>query len=193
MNYKRYLKHLDFYITFHYEASMKKYFTIAVLLCAPLLFPIYHVTGEETPVAQNKEGKTESQSSNLKEPFCRMTPAEQTSSGIQKLNLSEQEALINWWNHHKPSSHQHNITKEVTISSISNEGKNMILSDGSKISFTSSMRKKVGRWVVGDKLGLGEPGKRGSVSIYHIASGQKVKAKREQAPKHGSSSDKQKS
>jgi hypothetical protein len=170
------------------RGPMKKYVAIVSLLCAPLLFSSQHAFGEETPATPSKE----SQAATLKEPFCRMTPSEQTSSGIQKLSAGEQDALIKWWSQHKTSSHQHNITKEVSIASIANESKNMVLSDGSKISFTSSMRKKVSRWVVGDKIGLGEAGKRGSVSIYHIASGQKVKAKREQAPKQESSSDKQK-
>ena len=171
---------------------MKKYIFIVTLLCAPCLFSSSTVVAEET-AAPSKETKAESPKTNLKEPFCKMTPAEQTSTGIQKLTSSEQDSLVKWWSQHKSSSHQHNITKEVTIATISGEGKNMTLSDGSRISFGSSARKKVGRWVVGDKLGLGDPGKKGSVSIYHMASGQKVKAKREQAPKQGSSSDKQKS
>ncbi len=170
---------------------MKQYIRIVSLLCAPLLFSSQQIMSEEAPAAPSQEVKADV--SSLKEPFCKMTPSEQTRTGIQKLSPAEQEALAAWWCQHKTTSHQHNITKEVAITSIASDGKNMILSDGSKISFSSSMRKKVARWAVGDKLGFGDTGKRGSVTVYHMASGQKVKAKREQAPTQDVSSVKQKS
>ena len=170
---------------------MKKLVSLATLLCMPFLLSSQSLLCDETP-ATSKDASSDSAKAQLKEPFSKMTSAEMTSTGIQKLSPAEQEALAKWWCQHKSSSHQHHISKEVTITSIANEGKNMILSDGSKISFAASARKKVSRWVVGEKLGLGEPGKRGSVSIYHMASGQKVKGKREQAPQSSTSSEQKK-
>ena len=159
---------------------MKRYASIIALFCAPLLFSSHHMLGEETPTTTESQETTPKVQ--LKEPFNRMTPNELSNTGIQKLSSGEQEALVKWWNFHKNPAHQHNITKEVTISTIDAEGKHLELSDGSKITFCSSVRKKVARWVVGDTLGLGEVGKRGSITLYHMASGQKVKGKREQAP-----------
>lgn len=163
---------------------MKKYLSLAALVCMPLLFSSQALLGTETPAPVKETSTSEPQKPQLKEPFSRMTPAEMASTGIQKLTSTEQEALAKWWYQHKISSHQHAIAKEVSITSIASDGKTMVLSDGSKISFGASARKKVMRWSVGDKLGLGEPGKRGAVAIYHLASGQKVNGKREQAPQN---------
>lgn len=170
---------------------MKKFSSFVMFLCLPLFFSAVHMTGEERATAQPHETQSD-EAAALKEPFCRMTPGERMSTGIHKLTPSEQEALITWWSHQKSTSHQHSISKEVTISSISNADRSMALSDGSKISFSKSVYKKVARWVVGDTLGFGDSGKRGSVTIYHMASGQKVKAKREQAPKQAAPSDQKK-
>ncbi len=169
---------------------MKK-LTPIVALCMSLLLSSTYMAGEESVHASSKEIKAETAAS-VREPFSRMSPTELTSTGIQKLSLNEQEALVAWWGQHKNSSHQHTISKEVSISSIGADTKSMIVSDGSKISFNKSMWKKVVRWAVGDKIGFGDSGKRGSVTIYHMASGQKVKAKREQAPKQSSSPDQKK-
>lgn len=171
---------------------MKKLVSLVALLCLPYVLSSQNLIGNETPATQGKETPSESAKASLKEPFQKMTSAEISNTGIQKLTPSEQEALVKWWGQHKSSSHQHHISKEVSITSIANDGKNMILSDGSKISFSSSAHKKVSRWVVGDKLGLGDPGKRGSVAVYHMASGQKVKGKREQAPQNASSAEQKK-
>ena len=156
------------------DRLMKNHFLITVVLCS---LPALSLVGDDAPVT---EAPVKVQ---LADPFSKMSPAELSDTGIQKLSMAEQKSLASWWNHLKvSSSHHHSITKEVAISSISDEGKHIVLDDGSKLSLDSSARKKVGRWAVGDTLGLGEPGKRGSVSVYHMASGQKIKAKREQAP-----------
>jgi hypothetical protein len=167
---------------------MKKNISLIAFLCMPLMLSSQNLSAAESPVGPSAT-TVEPSKVQMKEPFQRMTPGEMASTGIQKLSPTEQDALATWWNQHKTSSHQHHITKEVSITSIANEGKNVVLSDGSKISFSSSVRKKVSRWALGDKLGLGEAGKRGSVTVYHIASGQKVKAKREQAPQTPTASD----
>lgn len=153
---------------------MKNRFLIAALLCLPAFSS--PVLGDE-PVNKDESAKVQ-----LADPFNKMNPGEISDTGIQKLSMAEQKSLASWWSRQKTASHHNSITKEVTIASIADEGKHIVLDDGSKLSFSSSARKKVGRWAVGDKLGLGQPGKRGSVTIYHMASGQKVKAKREQAP-----------
>ena len=155
---------------------MKNHLLIAALFCVPAFSSLLL---SDEPVKENKEETTKVQ---LADPFNKMTPAEASDTGIQKLSMAEQKSLASWWNRQKNSFHHHSITKEVAIATIADEGKQIILDDGSKLSFSSSARKKVGRWVVGDKLGLGEHGKRGSVNVYHMASGQKIKAKREQAP-----------
>jgi hypothetical protein len=153
---------------------MKNYLLVAALVCVPALSsPLF---GDEPA---NKEETAKVQ---LAEPFNAMTPGDLSDTGIQKLSMAEQKSLASWWNRLKTSSHHHSITKEVTISSITDDGKHIVLDDGSKLTLTSPTHKKLGRWAVGDKLGLGEPKKRGSVTVYHMASGQKVKAKREQAP-----------
>ena len=161
---------------------MKKHFLIAALLCLPAFSS--PILGDE-PANKDEPAKVQ-----LADPFNKMTPGEASDTGIQKLSMAEQKSLASWWNRLKTSSHHHSITKEVTIASIADEGKHIVLDDGSKLSLASSARKKVSRWVVGDKLGLGENGKRGSVTIYHMASGQKIKAKREQAPQQKSADQK---
>jgi hypothetical protein len=162
---------------------MKKRFLIATLLCLPVFSS--PLLGDEAAAATEEPAKVQ-----LADPFNKMTTGELSDTGIQKLSVAEQKSLASWWNRLKSSSHHHSITAELSISSIADEGKHIVLDDGSKLSLSSSARKKVSRWAVGDKLGLGEHGKRGSVSIYHMASGQKVKAKREQAPQQKSSETK---
>ena len=161
---------------------MKNRFLIAALLCLPAF---------STPVFSDEPAnKDESVKVQLADPFNKMTPGEVSDTGIQKLSMAEQKSLTSWWNRQKTTSHHHSITKEVTIASIADEGKHIVLDDGSKLSLSSSAKKKVSRWAVGDKLGLGEHGKRGSVNVYHMTSGQKIKAKREQAPQQKSADKK---
>lgn len=155
---------------------MKKSLFLGSLLCLPFLS--CSLCADEAPTPT----KEEAPKVRLAESFAKMTAGELIDTGVQKLSLAEQNALVSWWNKSKASSHHYSITKEVTITSIAEEGKHIILSDGSKLSLNSSSRKKIARWSVGDTLGLGEAGKRGSLTVYHMASGQKVKAKREQAP-----------
>lgn len=129
-----------------------------------------------------------------KAPFNLMTQAEQAATGIKKLTQSEQEALIKWWTEQKNHPQPH-ISKEVSLSAVQEEGKYLVLSDGTRLSLAKSNRKKIKKWAVGDKIGIGEPGRRGTLTIYHMATGRKVKARRDQAPEKSSekSSGKQKS
>jgi hypothetical protein len=168
---------------------MRRAAVFIALLCAPL-FSTPFMLGDEAPARDSKESAPKVI---LKEPFSRMTPTDLVNTGIQKLSSGEQEALVKWWNQRRFSTSQHHITKEASITSIADGGKYIMLSDGTKISFSSSCRKKIGRWAVDDVIGLGEPGKRGSVTLYHMANGQKVKGKREQAPQKKDSTDKSKS
>ena len=153
---------------------MKNSLLIAALVCVSALSS--PLVGDEST---NKEEPAKVQ---LADPFNKMTSGDLSDTGIQKLSMAEQKSLASWWNRLKTSSHHHSITKEVAIASIADGGKHIVLDDGSKLSLSSSTNKKVSCWAVGDKIGLGEPKKRGSVTVYHMASGQKVKAKREQAP-----------
>ena len=156
---------------------MKKCLALFILpLC--LTLPLVGDDGA-TP---KKEETTEQPKLELKAPFTLMTPAEQAETGITKLTPAEQEALVKWWHKQRCAPDRHTITKEVTIASIQDEGKRLTFDDGTSVTLCSSYRKKTARWAVGDKIGFGEPGKRGSVSLYHMATGQKVKAKRDQAP-----------
>ena len=163
------------------QSIMKNRFFITAVLCS---LPVLCLFGDE-PVASAEPVKVQ-----LADPFNKMSPSEVSDTGIQKLSLAEQKALTSWWNHLKVSPHHRSVTKEVAITSISDDGKRIVLDDGSKLTLSSSTKKKVGKWAVGDTLGLGDPGKRGSVTIYHMASGQKIKAKREQAPQQNSSDKK---
>ena len=144
---------------------------IAVVLSA---LPAFLLAVDEAP-APEEPVKVQ-----LAEPFSKMSPAELSDTGIQKLSVAEQKSLSAWWNRLALSSH-HSISNEVSISSIADGGKHIILDDGSKLTLDSSARKSVGQWAVGDMLGLGEQGRRGAISVYHMTSGQKIKAKREQA------------
>jgi hypothetical protein len=147
-----------------------------------MLLPLTCVA-DDTPVPEPQPPKQE-----LKEPFNSMTPTEQTETGIKKLSTAEQEALSHWWKRKKaaPSS---DVSKEVTLSEILDNGKCIVLSDGTKLYLSSSVKKKISKWKVGDKIGIGEPGHRGSLTIYHLATGRKVKVKRDQAPRHAEKSD----
>ena len=163
---------------------MRRYIALIALLCAPMMISSGYALGNDD--AQKEENpKVE-----LKDPFNKMTPTERLNTGIEKLSAGEQEALRSWWNQHKGSSHEHHITKEVTLTAIADEGKHIELSDGSKISFSSSCRKKVHRWAVGDAIGIGESGRRGAITLYHMPSGQKVRGKRDQAPQQKNGADK---
>jgi len=123
------------------------------------------------------------ETSSLQEPFIAMTKAEQKATGIAKLNADEQVALVKWMKEYKEQPAPNSASpKEVTISEILDGGKIMVFSDGTKLTFDSSARKKLKNWAVGDKIGLGAPGRRGGLSIYHISTGIKVKGFREQAP-----------
>ena len=152
---------------------MNHYILATIVVCSLPVFAL----ADDAPAVKEEPVKVQ-----LAEPFSKMSPNELSDTGVQKLSLAEQKSLASWWNRFKTSSHHHSITKELAIASVSDEGKRFVLDDGSKLILSSSERKKVGRWSVGDILGLGEPKKRGSVNVYHMASGQKVKAKREQAP-----------
>jgi hypothetical protein len=169
---------------------MKRYAIVIAACCAPLFVSNYALGAD---ASQKEEVQAEAPKVQLREPFNRMTPTEVTNTGIGKLSAGEQDALATWWNQHKGLSHPHKITKEVTISSIPEEGKVIELSDGSKISFSSSNHKKVSRWAVGDVIGIGESGRRGAITLYHMSSGQKVKGKRDQAPQQKNGNDKKKS
>jgi hypothetical protein len=134
--------------------------------------------------ADTPEAKTEQPAApkvELKAPFNMMTPAEQTSTGINKLSGPEQEALGQWWA--KQKNHpQLQIAKEVTLTAVQDDGKYIVLSDGTRLTLAKSYRKKVAKWIVGDKIGIGEAGRRGAVTLYHMPTGHKIKAKRDQAP-----------
>jgi hypothetical protein len=157
---------------------MKKHiFTTIILSC--LSVGAYCADAPET--------KTESpaQKEELKSPFNVMTPSEQTETGVKKLSGSEQEALVKWWA--KQKNHpQLQISKEVTLTAIQDDGKYIVLSDGTRLSVAKSTRKKIAKWVVGDKIGIGEAGRRGALTLYHMATGHKVKVKRDQAPEKSS-------
>lgn len=121
----------------------------------------------------------------LKAPFNSMTTAEAAETGIQKLSPSEQESLFSWFNkqkHHPKLS----VSKEVSLTAIQENGKYLVLSDGTRLSLCKSSRKRISKWTVGDKIGIGESGRRGSLTIYHMATGQKVKVTRDQTPEKSS-------
>lgn len=156
----------------------KRLFTTIVLSCLSVGAFCADAPEVKTEVAPQKEEA-------LKSPFNMMTPSEQTETGIKKLSGGEQEALANWWA--KQKNHpQVKIVKEVTLSAIQDDGKYIVLSDGTRLSISKSNRKKIAKWVVGDKIGIGEPGRRGSLTLYHMATGHKVKATRDQAPEKSS-------
>lgn len=159
---------------------MRKFLALFTLLVSPFCCTA-PLVGEDAP-APKKEQQGEAPKVELKAPFHLMTPAEQTETGIKKLTPDEQNALAKWWQKQKCSADRHTITKEVSISAIQDEGKRLAFDDGTTATLSSSARKKSARWAVGDKIGYGELGKRGSITLYHMASGQKVKGKREQAP-----------
>lgn len=137
----------------------------------------------ETTPQQEAPQKKETSQQELRAPFCAMTPEDREKTGITKLTAKEQDALVNWWNLRK-SIPSHAISQEFTISEIKENGKSIVLSDGSRISFASSERKKTSKWAVGDAVGTMASGRKGSLTLYHMASGQKVKGKRDQAPKN---------
>ena len=162
------------------------------ILCAALSFYAPVAFSSETP--QQKVDQSETKKVELKGLFSTMTQEEQTVTGVTKLSSSEQEALIKWWTNQK-NHPRLQISKEVTLSAIQDDGKYIVLSDGTRLSLTKSFRKKVSKWAVGDKIGIGELGRRGTLTIYHMATGRKIKAHREQAPEKANdkSSEKPKS
>lgn len=162
---------------------MNKFLTLMAVVCSPLVLSP-SVYGDEP--STKKEEKSDQPKEELHSPFNMMSPEEQKQTGIKKLSGSEQDALCTWMQKQKTAATHHPISKEVTITSIMDEGKRMMLSDGTAIGFSSSARKKTTHWAVGDKLGIGSNGRKGSLTLYHLASGQKVKAKRDQAPKNDS-------
>ncbi len=158
---------------------MKKLALVIVLLFGSGLAFKTHLNAEDSNAQPKNEAKAA-----LRDPFSSMSGVEQSKSGIAKLTPEEQEVLAKWWYQHKASPHRQHVNKEVTITDIQDGGKRITFSDGSILSFSSSKRKKTSLWAVGDTVGVGENGKRGSVVLYHMASGTKVKGRREQSPKH---------
>jgi hypothetical protein len=153
---------------------MKKYLLLSVVsgLCMSFAY------ADDAPAPQLAEQKQE-----LRAPFHAMTTEDQEKTGIRKLTPKEQDALVSWWNLRKSIPTQ-DISQEFTIAEIQDGGKSITLNEGSKISFASSERKKTSKWVVGDTVGIMRTGRKGSLTLYHVASGQKVKGKREQAPQN---------
>lgn len=130
----------------------------------------------ETPASTAAPARYE-----LRAPYNSMTTVEAAETGIQKLSPSEQEALSSWFckqKHHPKLS----VSKEVPLTAIQESGKYLVLGDGTRLSLSKSSRKKISKWSVGDKIGIGESGRRGSLTIYHMATGQKVKVTRDQTP-----------
>jgi hypothetical protein len=158
---------------------MKKLALIVVLFFGSGLAFTPHVHAEDSNALPKSEAKVP-----LKDPFSSMSSDEQAKAGIAKLTPEEQEFLAKWWYQHKASPHRQHIHKEITITAIQDGGKLVTFSDGSTLSFSSSKCKKTSLWAVGDTVGIGGHGKKGAVILYHMASGTKVKGKREQSPKH---------
>jgi hypothetical protein len=151
---------------------------ISLSLLLAVLLPL---TGFSADVPVQKP-TSEAPKQELKEPFNVMTSTEQTETGINKLSPAEQNALAQWWNR-KKNAPSKDITKELTLSEITDGGKTLVLSDGAKLYLSSSVKKKIAKWNVGDKIGIGASGRKGSLTIYHMATGRKIKVKREQAPR----------
>jgi hypothetical protein len=162
---------------------MKKLAMVVVLLIGSALGCTASLQAEDASTQSKSEAKMA-----LKDPFSSMTSAELTKTGIAKLTLEEQEALTKWWYQHKASPHRQHVNKEVTVTAMRDDGKYVTFSDGSTLSFSSDKRKKTSQWAVGDTIGIGENGRKGAVTLYHMASGAKVKGKREQSPKHADKS-----
>jgi hypothetical protein len=152
---------------------MKKLVFLAAVVFTQTVAFSSSVTAAESVASSEKKSTTL-----MKDPFCTMSPEELAKTGIAKLTPDEQEALTKWWYQHKASPHKQHIVNEVTVSSIQEGGKFIALSDGETLSFSASKRKKTSLWEVGDTIGIGEGGKKGAVTLYHMASGAKVKGKR---------------
>lgn len=171
------------------EVNMKKYLFITIALS----FISVGAFCNEEQVQKTEQASTKIEKTAPKEelssPFNIMTLAEQTETGIKKLSTAEQEALAKWWE--KQKNHPRlNISKEETLTAMQDHGKYIVLSDGTRLSLNKSDRKKVSKWNIGDKIGIGEAGRRGALTIYHMPTGQKVKAKRDQAPEKTSEKSK---
>lgn len=118
----------------------------------------------------------------LQAPFHLMSLTERTKTGIEKLNASEQEALTKWWYQQKANPFKQNISRHVTITAIEQQGKCVVFDDGSRMIFTPSKQKKTVLWAIGDSIGIGDVGKKGAITLYHIPSGTRVKGKKDQSP-----------
>jgi len=117
----------------------------------------------------------------LAKEFELMNTQEAKTTGITKLSLHEQHQLISWWNNRKAFLNNR-ILQQARIIEILDEGKYVILEDDTKLYFSKDERQKTSLWQVDETIGIGIRGRRGTLTVYHIPTGRRLKARRDQSP-----------
>jgi len=102
------------------------------------------------------------------------------SDSSKKVSEASQTTTPTQKNKKKSSSKQPSKgAEEVTLIKIENNGKSLILSNGQTVFIDEASKKKTKTWSEGDKLGFDNTSKKGSIILYHLASGTKAKAAKE--------------